>query len=251
MVRRVAGGVAALAGAHLDLHHRAIPVHESLLEEGVNAENRRGGVAPGAGDEARSPYLFTVQLGDAVYEVLHEIRPRVCSAVPALVLVRIVETKVGAQVDQLRRQRLERLDAFHGLAVGQAEEQQVARLQLVHAAKPELRPLAQVGMGLEHELAGEALRGDLAHLHPGMPQQQAQELPAGVAGRPHDGDLQLLRHGSCLPPQSTSMIRVMSAGPQAAPFRSCSARPTRSTCSTTRPGMFTPVVSILFRNSIV
>ena len=203
----VAGGVAALAGAHLHFHHRAVRVHQSLFEKRVDAEDRGGGVAAGAGDEAGSPDLLPVQLGDAVHELRHEVRARVRLAVPTFVLAGIVQPEVRAQVHQLRRQPLERLDALHGLAMGQTQEQHIARLQLIHLAELELGALAQVGMGLEGELARVALRGHLAHLHPRVSQQQAQQLAAGVAGRADDGDLQLLRHGPRLPFRSMPMTR--------------------------------------------
>ena len=59
----------------------------------------------------------------------------------------------------------------------------------------------------------------LDHLDARMEQEQPQQLPAGVPGRPGDRDPD---HG-----------------------------PSPSRYSTIRPGMLTPVVSMLFRNSIV
>ena len=74
-------------------------------------------------------------------------------------------------------------------------------------------------MGVVHELPGQALRRRLGHLDARMEQQQPQQLPAGVSRRAGDRDPD---HG-----------------------------PSPSRYSTTLPGMLTPVVSMLFLNSIV
>jgi len=111
--------------------------------------------------------------------------------------------------------------------VREREEQDVDALDVVVADEREVRALPEVRMGAGDRLARQrgAARHDLAHL--GVREEEAQELTAGIARGADD------------------------AGPQAHD-RLCSAfRPTSSTKSTILAGMFTPVVSMELRNSIV
>ena len=107
-------------------------------------------------------------------------------AVPALVGVRVAQAKIGGQVDDVLRQS--RVTGRSCPAPPRAAGPGRARpwLDLVGIAEFQRRALAQVGMHLVDVLAQVAARGDLAHLDLGMPEQQAQQLAAGVAGAADD-----------------------------------------------------------------
>ena len=141
------------------------------------------------------------------------------AAVEALVGVGIAEAEVRAEVHYAPRDGAEVVDAACGLAVREAREEDIAGRELAegHEAKP--CEAAQVRVGAVRELPRETLRGHLHHLGVRVGQQEAQELAAGVAGTTRDRD----------PNHPTTSFRY----------------------ETIRAGMFTPVTSMLFLNSIV
>src|SRR3990172_5938634 len=106
--------------------------------------------------------------------------------VPFLVSAFASQAEIGAEIDQLGREGLEEIDLSHRLAVGQTKKQQIAGPQLGHFGELQLGALAQIGMRLENELAGRALRGDLRDFSAGMAEQETQQLSAGVAGAAND-----------------------------------------------------------------
>lgn len=140
-------------------------------------------------------------------------------AVEALVFVGVGETEVGPEVDDALRVGEELVDVARGRTVRQAREEDVAGRQLAERHVPEPREAAQVGVGAVRELPRQALRSHLRHLDIGMGQQQAQKLAARVSGAAGDRN----------PDHRTASRRY----------------------DTIRSGMFTPVTSMLFRNSIV
>ena len=118
----------------------------------------------------------------------------------------------------------------------QAQEEDIARRQLVEGTEAEPGEAAQVGVHPVREPARHPLGGDLPHFHRGVPEQEPQQLSSRVPRRPGD------RRADHVVPTASAVL----ASP-AVP-----ARPARETrYDTMRSGMFTPVASMLFRNSIV
>ena len=85
-------------------------------------------------------------------------------AVPRVVVRRIAQPEVGAQIDDAIGERGEVIDPAHRAAVRQAEEQQIAFLDRLRAHELQLRAFPQIGMREVHELAVEPLARDLLHL---------------------------------------------------------------------------------------
>ena len=97
-------------------------------------------------------------LGESVDERLQQVGPLVPAPVIGLVKSGILEAEVRAEVDDLRRERRETVDAAGGLAMGEAEEQHLAWFELRDRAELEARGLAQVRVRILHEFSGESFR---------------------------------------------------------------------------------------------
>jgi len=124
----------------------------------------------------------TVQLGQAVDEPAEPVGLRVGMSIPAVIVTGVPEAEVGAEVDDARGERGERVDAGHGTAVWQAKEQQIAGGEAVCGRKLEARAPPKVGVREVHELTVEPLAGDLLHANVRVLQQQAEQFASGVAG---------------------------------------------------------------------
>ena len=207
----------AFARARLDLDHDGF--HPAAGAERREREDRGGRVAPGAGDELRAAQRIAVQLGNAVDELGQQLRARVAAAVPGVVAGRLAQPEVRAQVDDAGREPAEVVDARRRLPVGQAQEEHVAGGELGQGGELEPGGAPQIGMRAVHEAPCVALRCRLRHFDSGVPEQQPEQLPARVARSAGDGR----------------------ADHRVAP----------RTWSTIFAGMSTPVVSMLFRNSMV
>ena len=217
VMARVARRIAAFARAGLHLHHRAR--REPAPVERAQREDRGGRVAAGAGDEGGIGKRIAVQLRHPVDERIEHAGTRMLAAVPAHVGGRIPQPEVRAQIDDPGRERAKLVDARHRLPVGQAKEQHVAGLELRGGGELQSRRGTQVRVRVVHELPGQTLRRHLTHLDVRVEQEQPQQLAAGV--------------------------------PRCARDRDPDHRPLPTRYSTIRPGMLTPVVSMLFLNSIV
>ncbi len=183
---RIARGVAALARAGLDLDHGGFD--EIAPVQGGQRQNSRGGVAAGRGDEFRASYRLAMTFRQPVDKALEQIGAAVLAAVVALVKRRALQAKVGARVDDLRRELAEIVDAIHRLPVGQTEKQHVAGLELGDRAELEPRGFPEIGMGVVDELTGEALGGHLLDRAVRMEKENPQQLAARVARATDDGN---------------------------------------------------------------
>ena len=111
---------------------------------------------------------------------------RVFPPVPGRVFTPIAQSEIGRQVDDGRRQRLESIDLLAGFTMRQRHEQHVDRLQGSTRLELEFGAPSQVRMDAVHELAAQALGGDLRHLDLGVREKQTKQLAAGIAGSAHD-----------------------------------------------------------------
>jgi len=127
-----------------------------------------------------------VQLRDAVHEPAEVLGRLVGMAVPGRIVVGIPQAEIGAEVNDRLGQALQLPDPPHGAAVGQAEEQDVAGLEVVEAGELEPGLLAKVGMERVDEVARAGFRGRLDDLDIRMAEQDPEGLASGVAGGPDD-----------------------------------------------------------------
>ena len=95
-------------------------------------------------------------------------------AVPFFVKIRIPQTEVCRQVDDLACQRGVLFDIVLCLSVRLGQEKHIHRFELGRVNEFELGLLAQIGMHLVNILAQMRARCDLLYFHGGMCQQQAQ-----------------------------------------------------------------------------
>ena len=103
--------------------------------------------------------------------------------------------------------------------MGQAKKENIARLQLGEGTKFELTGFSKIRVCSVHRLSREPLGSDLLDGALRMKEEQTKKLSPRVPRSADDGDVYHV---------STPKVK-----------------------STTRAGMFTPVVSMLFLNSIV
>ena len=217
VMARIARRIAAFARAGLDLHHCALG--EPAPVEWTQCKYGRGRVASGARDELGAGKLVPMQLRHSIDKSTEQVGTRMLAAVPAHVAGRVAQPEIRAQIDDPGREGTELVDSRHRLSVGQTQKQRVAGFELGCGGELQPRRRTQVRVCVVHELPGQTLRRRLAHLDARMEQQQPQQLASRVSGRAGNRDADHL-------PPSTRY-------------------------STIRPGMLTPVVSMLFLNSIV
>ena len=77
------------------------PCDQSGVEQRRQGEYRRGGVAAGRGDELGADQLRAEELGEAVDEVVEQLRADVVGAVPLGVERRVVEAEVRPEIDDV------------------------------------------------------------------------------------------------------------------------------------------------------
>ncbi len=215
VLRRLA---AALARADLAFDHdRTRAIDDVGGEERQQREDRSRRVAARAGQAPRALDAVPVKLGDAVHPAADGVRMWMRLAIPALVIGGVAESMVAREVDDQIGAPFELVGAVR--TVRQAEEQHIAPLDVLVPDELQVRALPEVRMRRRDRLAGERLapRDHLADL--GMREQEAQQLTTGVPAGADDADL----------------------------HRAAAA----STKSIIFAGMFTPVVSMELRNSIV
>ena len=162
---------------------------------------------------------FSINLRYAVSEMPNELRIGVWLPVPLGVDLWIRQTKIGAQVDHSGRESRKCIETFDCAPMWQTQEKEITGLKLLQGAELEGAGTAQIGVRFMEGLSGKALGGDLLDLARIMKKQQPQQFATGIAGPPNDRHTD---HG-----------------------RGASVK------STIRAGMLTPVVEILFRNSMV
>ena len=126
-VGRERGLAPGARGGYLRIDDDVAPVyrHLPLLEEGGEREYRGDRHAARRRSEAGAPDLVPVELGHGVDELLEQLRRRVLVAVPRLVVGRVLQAKVGAQVDHLHPRLDELGHELHRLAVREGGEDQV------------------------------------------------------------------------------------------------------------------------------
>ena len=207
----------ALAGARLDLDDDGL--HAATCAERRQGEDGCGRVAAGAGGHARFAQSFAMQLGNSVHELRQELGARVSASVPGVVVGSGAQPEVGAQVDDAGGESTEFVDSLRRLSVGQAQKENVALSEFGDGRELEPGDTPKIGMHSVHEASCVPFRGRLRNLEAGMRQEQPQQLTPGVAGSADDG-----RRDHRAPASRWSTIRA---------------------------GMSTPVVSMLFLNSIV
>ena len=98
-------------------------------------------------------------------------------AVPLVVVSRVTQAEVRAQIDDAVGEGGQVIDPAHGAAVGQPEKQQIAFLDCLRSLELELRALSEVGMREVHELSVKALARDLLDLEMRMRQCEAEQFP--------------------------------------------------------------------------
>ena len=96
-----------------------------LLEEWGERKDRGYRHAPWRRGQARSTDLVLVQFRDGVDELLEHLWRGVLEPVPGLVVGRVLQAEVGAQVDHLHPGLDELREELHGLAVRKGREDEV------------------------------------------------------------------------------------------------------------------------------
>ena len=106
MMRRICRCRAALAAADLDLADDAARrVDQSGSRQRPDRQRRGGGIAADAADVVRGLQLRAMQLRQSVDELLQPRRAGVRLAIPRVVVARIAQPEVGAQIDDAIGQR--------------------------------------------------------------------------------------------------------------------------------------------------
>src|SRR5919197_2943784 len=145
-----------LARADLALDDdRPRAVHDPGAKERKEREDRRGRVAPGAGDAPRAPDLLPVELGDAVGPAIEKARPRVRRSVPAVVVRGIAKPVVAREIDEQRGAVLELVRTVR--AVGKREKEDIAAAHILVMDEGEARALAEIRVRRAYRLAPERL----------------------------------------------------------------------------------------------
>jgi hypothetical protein len=173
MVGGEMGRVARRRGADLRLDERLAPGEDVVLEERHQPQDGRRSEAAGAGDERGADDGFSVQFRNAVHESVQVGGRLMGVAVPGRVVVGVPQTEVGAEIDDRLGHRLQRPDPPHGAAVRQAQEEDVARLQLADGRELERALLAKVRMDGVQIVTGVGLGGCLDNLDLGMAEEDA------------------------------------------------------------------------------
>ena len=149
------------------------------------AEDGRGRVAAGDGDEARPGQLCRVQLGQAEHGLREELRSRVLLPVPPGVLGRVPESEVRAHVDDAGASPEPRSGPDRAHVVREAAEHDLhlTRVQVLPEGALEPQEREDGGVGL----ARVGPRGELRKLHARMAGEEVDErharVPAGSRDR--------------------------------------------------------------------
>ena len=166
-------------------------VHYSGLEERQEAKLDGGGVAPRIADDAGALDGGAVHLGQAVDRFGEEIRASVRHAVPLGEDSRILEAKVGGEVDDPRAGAHELAGLRHGHAMWRREEHDIARIETGFGGidEGERVPAAQAREHVGDRRSGILARRDRADLHLRMLREQPEQLDAGIASSADDAYL--------------------------------------------------------------
>src|SRR5450631_3871010 len=127
-----------------------------------------------------------MHLGEPVYRAVEQPGRRVAPAVPAWIVLRVMQPEVSAEVDHDRRRGAQPLDRAAGFAVAHGREDHAGIAQGVARREAQVGPSTQGRVDRSDGLARKPLGGDLDHLDLGMAGQEAQYLTARIPGAADD-----------------------------------------------------------------
>ena len=190
----VGGGTAAGAGvAALGVHDDGVLYHQALLQGGVQAQSGSGGIAAGVGDQALALGQIALDLGDAVDGLLGHLIVGVVQVVPLLPHLRVTETDVSAEVDELLAAGQDLLrNAAHGAGIHGGKDYVAVLHDLGDGLVVEGQDLLiieahQRGMLILDPAAGGEAVGQVGDLGLGMVHHKAEQFTTGIAGSTTDG----------------------------------------------------------------
>ena len=166
-------------------------VHDSGLEERQEAKLDGGGVTPRIADDAGALDGGAVHLGQAVDRFGEEIRTSVRHAIPLREDGRILEAKVGGEVDDPRAGAHELAGLRHGHAMRRREEHDIARIETGFGGidEGERVPAAQAREHVGDRRSGILARRDRANVRLRMLREQPEQFDAGIARSADDAYL--------------------------------------------------------------
>ena len=187
-----AGRRAALGRPGFHVHDdRPVGAQQAGADEREQRQVGCGGVAADAAGVPRISYSVAVRFRQAIRKAAQPFGRGVWFAVIPLIGARICQPEIGGEVYDALGQPGEVSDAALRLAVGQRQEEHVARLELAEGGEADGLGHpggAEVGMDAVREVAGLGFGGDLGDLDVRVMQQQAEQLAPAVTGTADDGD---------------------------------------------------------------
>jgi hypothetical protein len=177
--------------------HAGFRVCNQVLEVGNAIRNQRQEaqlhccwIAARIGDDARTPDLCTVDLGQSIYRFPHQVRGRVLDAVPFFPRRDVLDAEIRGNVDHFDAGIDQRLRLMHGDGIRRCEEHHVALLEcgLRRCAEIDVDAPAQARKHCGDGSACLLARSDGRNLTIRMLREQAQQLDARVAGAAHHSD---------------------------------------------------------------
>ena len=101
--------------------------------------------------------------------------------VPPEILPTIPQPVIGGEIDDPLRQRGELLPSDSGLPMGESQNQEIARRQILRGDEGRLRHAPQVGMNGVHPLSPVPLRSHLTKKKRGVPGEETEKLSPDVS----------------------------------------------------------------------
>jgi hypothetical protein len=115
----------------------------------------------------------SVKLGKTIDELVEKGWSRVLATVILFVDCVVTKAEIRAQIDDARGKPQEFVPSLRRRSVGQAEKDEVGRLELVELRELQVGHPAEIGMRSTYGFSGEAFRACSLNLDVGMGQQQA------------------------------------------------------------------------------
>ena len=196
---RVQLGLAPGAGhARFGVGDQMFNIHQPLFHQRQESELHGGRVATGVGNEPRRFDLRAVHFRQTIHRLGEQLRAGVRHAIPFFPHGRILEAKIGGQVDKLHARREQRARMGHGNAIRRGREHHVAGRQRlgVRLAEGERHPAPQAGEHFSYRLTRLTARGNDLKFNVRVLGEQPQQLHAGVTGTADDADFDHLNNFS-------------------------------------------------------
>ena len=173
------------AGLRVDDDGRSAQVDEPAFDERLQREDRRRRVAARACDECRVAQLIAIPLGQAIDDGLRRVdRLRI----PAVTKFCIAKPKGPGEIENALAERDERRSDLGGRVLGEREKDRVGLFGQQVDVQPVNRRVPQPLQCRYTPGRGARRSHRRGNAHAGMPAEQAQQLDAGITGRPRNAN---------------------------------------------------------------